>query len=137
METIKSEYVEPKKLKIEFSNEEKSCGSLNETQIPTYEVNEVTFEEEDREENEIEEEGNTSKNDSLLMNYLTQQQSQYYQQIQQTQQMLNHNLKEDNDDLQFFKSLLPTVQTLNLDQKLSFRIEVMKLLAKFLEDSKT
>lgn len=34
----------------------------------------------------------------------------------------------DNDDMDFFRSLLPTLQTLRTEQKLKFRIDVMELL---------
>ncbi|XP_018564067.1 uncharacterized protein LOC108905601 [Anoplophora glabripennis] len=38
------------------------------------------------------------------------------------------NELQDNDDMNFFKSLLPTLQTLRTEQKLKFRIDVMELL---------
>lgn len=35
---------------------------------------------------------------------------------------------QDDEDLSFFKSLIPTVKTLRQDQKMNFRINVMEML---------
>lgn len=43
---------------------------------------------------------------------------------------------ERDEDLAFFMSLLPTVQKLDTDDKLEFRIEVMRLLQKYRDRSK-
>lgn len=47
-----------------------------------------------------------------------------------------YNKELENDDMSFFKSLLPTLQPLRPEQKLTFRIDVMKLLTAYYKSSK-
>ncbi|KAK2585156.1 hypothetical protein KPH14_008660 [Odynerus spinipes] len=50
-----------------------------------------------------------------------------YEQQQQVQSG-HHEFQEENDDMAFYRSLLPTLRMLRPEQKLNFRIDVMKLL---------
>lgn len=41
---------------------------------------------------------------------------------------VNRELSDEDEDWAFFKSLLPTVKNLNMDQKFAFRMQTMQLL---------